>query len=134
MAKGFGKFLAGATIGAGLGMLFSPKKGEELRKDLKKAYDDMLIKVKDIDVDEVKESVENKIEEIKVSLTDLDKETVLKKAKEMSDAIVEKANDLVSYAKEKGTPIVEAAAEEARVKAVAVTKEVLKKLEKAKKD
>ena len=33
--NGLGKFLAGAAIGAGLGLLFAPKKGSELRKDLK---------------------------------------------------------------------------------------------------
>ena len=33
--KGVGKFVAGAAIGAGLGLLFAPKKGKELRKNLK---------------------------------------------------------------------------------------------------
>ena len=32
--SGFGKFLAGAAIGVGLGLLFAPKKGEDTRKDL----------------------------------------------------------------------------------------------------
>ena len=31
--SGFGKFLAGAAIGAGLGVLFAPKSGKETRKD-----------------------------------------------------------------------------------------------------
>ena len=29
--KGIGKFVFGAAIGAGLGLLFAPKKGSELR-------------------------------------------------------------------------------------------------------
>ena len=33
--NGFGKFIAGAAVGAGLGLLFSPKSGEDNRKDLK---------------------------------------------------------------------------------------------------
>ena len=32
--SGFGKFLAGAAIGAGLGVLFAPKSGKETRKDI----------------------------------------------------------------------------------------------------
>ena len=33
---GIGKFIAGAAVGAGLGILFAPKKGEDTRKVLKK--------------------------------------------------------------------------------------------------
>ena len=33
--SGMGKFLAGLGIGAGLGILFAPKSGEETRKELK---------------------------------------------------------------------------------------------------
>ena len=33
---GFGKFVCGAAIGAGLGLLFAPKSGKETREDLKK--------------------------------------------------------------------------------------------------
>ena len=33
---GTGKFLLGAGIGAGIALLLAPKKGEELREDLKK--------------------------------------------------------------------------------------------------
>ena len=32
---GFGKFLGGIALGAGLGILFAPKSGEETRKILK---------------------------------------------------------------------------------------------------
>ena len=33
--KGLGKLFAGLAVGAGLGMLFAPKKGSDTRKDLK---------------------------------------------------------------------------------------------------
>ena len=32
--SGFGKFLAGAALGAGLGILFAPKSGKDTRKEL----------------------------------------------------------------------------------------------------
>ena len=52
--SGLGKLLAGLGIGAGLGLLFAPKKGSETREDLKKKLVDLTNKVKEIDVEEVK--------------------------------------------------------------------------------
>ncbi len=128
--KGWGKFLAGAAIGAGLGILFAPKKGSETRRELKEKLDELANKVKGIDMDDVKESIELKIEEIKMELADLDKEKVLKIAKEKGNALKKKSEELVNLAIEKGTPVLQKAAEEVREKTIAVVKEVLNKLEK----
>jgi len=128
--KGFGKFLIGAGIGAGLGLLFAPKKGSETRRDLKIKMDELIEKAKGIDAKEVKENIEVKIAEIKAELADLDKEKVLKIAKKKAKQIQDASSELVSYAVEKGTPVLKSAAESVRAKAVDVTKEVLNKLEK----
>lgn len=126
---GFGKFLLGGAIGAGLGFLFAPKAGSETRKELKAKLDEMLLKAKEIDVDEVKGEFQAKIYEIKNELEDLDKEKALKIAKKKASEIQDKVEDLVNYAVSKGTPILEQTAEIVREKAVVVTKEVLAKLE-----
>ena len=131
--KGLGKFLIGAGIGAGLGLLFAPKKGSETRRDLKIKMDELIEKAKGIDAKEVKENIEVKIAEIKAELADLDKEKVLKIAKKKAKQIQDAAEELVSYAVSKGTPVLEKAAESVREKAVVVTKEVLNKLEKEEK-
>ncbi len=127
--SGFGKFLAGAAIGAGLGLLFAPKKGSEIRADLKVKLDDLLKQIKKIDVEDVKEEFEEKLEILKEELADLDKEKVLEIAKKKSKELKEKAQELVDLAIDKGTPILRDMAEEVRLKTIDVTKEVLKKLE-----
>ena len=53
--NGLGKFFAGAALGAGLGLLFAPKKGSVLRAELKDKIDDLVVKLKDIEFDEVKD-------------------------------------------------------------------------------
>ena len=106
-SKGIGKFVAGAAIGAGLGILFAPKKGSETRRELKAKIDELVLKVKDIDVDEVKAMIEDKIDEIKCDLEDLDKEKALKLAKKKGEEIKKKCQELVNLAVEKGTPVLE---------------------------
>lgn len=127
--KGLGKLFAGIAIGAGLGVLFAPKKGSETRKDLMNKFEELKLKAKDIDMDEVKDNIEMKIEEIKAELADLDREKVLKIAKKKAKQIQELAEELVDYAVEKGTPVLEKAASAVRSKAIEVTKEILNKLE-----
>lgn len=131
--KGLGKFILGAGIGAGLGMLFAPKKGSETRRELKKMMDDLVDKAKGIDTEEVKTNIETKIAEIKDELADLDKEKVLKVAKKKARQIQDATEELVKYAVDKGTPVLESAADSVRQKAIDVTKEVLNKLEKEEK-
>lgn len=128
-----GKFVVGALVGATLGVLFAPKKGSETRKQLKEKLNEMVDKVKNIDMEDVKTTVEAKVAEIKSGLEDLDKEKVLKFAKEKAKLLKDKSEELFNYAVEKGTPVLEKTASAIREKTIIATKEILNKLEKAEK-
>ena len=129
--SGLGKFVLGAAIGAGLGVLFAPKKGSETRAELKEKINDLIVKAKEIDKEEVKAQFLEKVDEFREEISNLDREKVLKIAKKKAAELKEKGQELVDLAVEKGTPILRDAAEEVRLKAVDVTKDVLAKLEKA---
>ena len=127
--SGLGKFLLGAGIGAGLGLLFSSKSGKENREALKRKIDELIIKVKSVDSEEVKNNIEAKVNEIMDEISDLDKEKALKIAKKKAEDIKIKSEQLVEYVVEKGTPVLEKSAALVKEKAIIVTKEILKKLE-----
>lgn len=128
--KGFRKFITGALVGVGLGVLFAPKKGSQTRKELKDKFDELLEALKEIDIDEVRENIETKVFEIKMELEDLDKEKAIKFAKKKAKDIKEMAEELVEYSIEKGTPVLENMANSIRESSIKVTKEILAKLEK----
>ena len=127
--SGLGKFLIGAGLGAGIGMLFTKGTGKENREQLKKKMDELIVKVKAIDSNEVKENIEKKVEEILNEVSELDKEKALKIAQKKAEDIKNKSEELVEYVIDKGTPVLEKSAALVKEKAIAVTKEILKRLE-----
>ena len=130
--KGLGKIALGAGLGAGLALLFAPKKGSDLRRDIKKKIDEFMKGVDDMTVSDIKKEFTTKVDEIKKEIDDLDKEKVLKIAKKKGDDLKKKADELVELAKEKGTPVLEGIEDDLRNKAISVAKEVIDKLEKEK--
>ena len=91
-----------------------------------------MTKIKEVDLDEVKDEFFNKVDSIKSELEELDKEKVLKIAKQKGEELKKKTEELVKLAKEKGTPVLENVANEVREKAIVVVKDVLDRLEKSK--
>ena len=125
---GVGAFVAGAAVGAGLGVLFAPQKGEDTRKVLKAKLDEMVKQIKNIDVAEVKKEFDDKVNEIRLELVDLDKEKVLEIAKDKANKLKTKAQELVDLAVEKGTPVLKKTANEVLENVIKVSKETQKRL------
>ncbi len=100
--KGYGygfAFLSGILLGVAGGVLFAPKKGEELRKDIKIKSDEVYEKVASYDYSSHKEALVNKVDDFKSMVQDLDKEKVKDISLESLENLKGKAEDLVSSAK-----------------------------------
>lgn len=128
-----GGLIAGLALGAGLGLLFAPKKGSELRKDLGDKCTELWNKAKNLDADEVKKDIEKRIKKLQKEVSELDKEKVLAIAREKGDNIKKQVEDLVKLAKEKGTPVLEKAASDVRLKTIEVLNNTVARLEDAQK-
>ena len=127
--KGFGKFVCGAALGAGLALLFAPDKGSVTRSKLKAKLDEVLDYVKNIDKEEVKEEITKRVNELKEELATLDKEKALDIAKDQAQKIQKKAEKLYEYAIKKGTPVLQDVTNEVRLRALQVAKDIVVKLE-----
>ena len=112
-----------------MALLFAPKKGSELRNDIKNKISEFMKNVDDMTVSEIKDEFTTKIDEIKTGLNELDKETVLKAAKKKGNELKDKANELVELAKEKGTPVLEGIADDLKEKTISACQNVIDKLE-----
>ena len=93
--KGTGKLLLGVAIGAGLGVLFAPKKGKDTRKLLKEKMHDLVSSAKELSISDVSSMIEDKIQEIRCDLNDLDKEKVLKIANDVRDKTMDVMDDMI---------------------------------------
>lgn len=125
-------FVGGAIGGAALGLLFAPKTGKEMRKDLCDALDNLAKKAKDIDSKEIKKYVDKNIKKIKKELDELSVEKVLDIAKKKAKDIEKSVSDLVTYVKGVGTPVLEGAVDQVRLKSIDVINGVINKLEEPK--
>ena len=119
----------GLALGAGLGMMYAPKKGKELRKDLKEKICNLKEKIQKTDSKELKENLEKKLETITKQLEDLDKEKVKKVAEKKARQLENDLEELIKSAKKKKDNIIEESAINLKEKAIEVTKEILEKLE-----
>ena len=102
-----GALVAGIGIGAAAGLLLAPKSGEETRKDIQKKAKQIGKKVKDIDLNQVKEDLVKEFDKFKNEMKDMDKDKAMKLAKEQGTKLLAKCEDLITMAKENSAPMIE---------------------------
>lgn len=130
--KTVGVATLGAAVGAGLGIMFAPKKGSETREDLKKAINDLKSKIKNINIKETKKSLEDKVSKLEEDIESLYEEDILGNVKKKSKEILHNIEDLMKISKEKGEDMIEETIFNLKTKAIEVTEDIQNKLEKSK--
>lgn len=132
MSQGrFRSFFTGALVGAGLGILLAPKEGSETRNDLKKSFSLLVDTIKDIDVEESKAFLMNKVKDIRDELSSINSDLAKQAAEEKVEIITEKCDELVSDAREIGAPVVEKVALEVKDGATHLLADFLEELSEA---
>ena len=95
-----GKFSAGVGIGTVIGMLLAPKKGSELRQDLKDKSQELYDKAQNMTKEDIETLVNNTIEEIKQAIEEFDldefKEATGAKLSNLKDKLEQLANSIKS--------------------------------------
>ena len=132
MAKTAGIMAIGAVIGAGAGIMFAPKKGSETREDLKNLICDLKEKIGKIKLKDTKKYLENKVKQLEIDLDNLTDDDTLDNIKQKSKDILNNIEELLQTAKDKGEKIIEETVFNLKNKAIEVTEDIQKKLEKSK--
>ena len=103
---------ASAAVGAGLGIMFAPKKGSDTRKDIMKALNKVTDKVKNFSKEDVKKDFEKKIKSIEKRLESLSNEKEVKKVHKKANELKDSVEDLWNSAYEKGDEVIQKAVDE----------------------
>lgn len=123
-----GALIAGIGIGAAAGMLLAPKSGEETRKDIKDKAKKATKKVKDIDLNQLKDDLVKEFDKFKNEIKDMDKEKAMKLAKDKGTILLNSCENLINEAKEKSSPMIEKTAKDIKKKLSEILADASEKL------
>ena len=88
-------FVLGALLGAAAVALLTPKSGKEMQKELLQKVDDVQTKIKDLEVEDVKEAFVTKLDEIKELINNFDWELSKADLEEKVNDVKAKLNEMV---------------------------------------
>ena len=103
---GLGKFIIGASIGLGIGLLIAKKSGKETRADIKAKFSELEEKFKNLDITELKSGAMEKLDDLKQKINDLDQEKVAEFAREKISNIKDGLVDLSNKVKKHALPMI----------------------------
>ena len=107
MSKGgLGKFIIGACVGLGIGLLVATKPGKETREDIKKKFKELEEKFRSLDLTELKDGALDKLEILKEKISDLDSDKVTSFTKEKISDIKSGLAELSKSVKKKSIPVI----------------------------
>lgn len=87
-------FVLGAVLGAAAVAFLTPKSGKEMQKELLKKADDIQTKIKDVEVEDVKEAFVHKLDEIKDLINNFDWESSKADLETKVNDVKAKLNDM----------------------------------------
>lgn len=93
-------FALGALLGAAAVALLTPKSGKEMQKDLLKKVDELQTKIKEIEVEDVKQSFVDKLEEVKELVNNFDWEASKSELENKVNDLKSKLNDMLERVEE----------------------------------
>ena len=105
-SSGLSKFVVGAGIGFGIGLLVAAKSGRETRNDIKNKFDELEDKIRNLTYDDLKDGAIEKLDELKIKINDLDQDKASTLIKERIEDIKEKLIELSKYIKKKSSPAI----------------------------
>lgn len=104
--SGLGKFIIGACIGVGIGLLVASKPGKETREDIKKKFKELEDKFRELDINDLKDGAIEKLEVLKEKIANLDSDQIADFTKEKIGDIKDGLVDLTKSVKKKSVPVI----------------------------
>ena len=104
--SGLGKFIIGACIGVGIGLLVASKPGKETREDIKKKFKELEDKFRELDINDLKDGAIEKLETLKEKIANLDSDQVADFTKDKIGDIKNGLVDLTKSVKKKSVPVI----------------------------
>lgn len=104
--SGLGKFIIGACIGVGIGLLVASKPGKETREDIKKKFKELEDKFRELDLTELKDGAIEKLDALKHKISNLDSDQVADFTKEKISDIKNGLVELTKSVKRKSVPVI----------------------------